>query len=62
MRSPKTRRNHSCKDGSNEVKGNVLTRGDPVSRKVVTTNNRKSAEVIVAKSMREGLNKTSVKI
>ena len=31
-------------------------------RKVVTTNDEKSAEIIVAMSMREGLNETNVKI
>jgi len=31
-------------------------------RKVVTTNDEKSAEIIVALSMREGLNETNVKI
>ena len=56
------RRNHKRKDGRDEVKDCVLTRGDPTSRKVVTTNSRKSAEVVVARSICEGPNKMSVKV
>ena len=45
------------------MKDNVLTRGGLASGKsVVTTNGKKSADVIVAMSMREGPNLTSVKV
>ena len=60
--SPIARRSHKRKDGGDEAKESVLTRGGPTSREVVTTNSRKSAEVIVAMSMREGPNKTIVKV
>lgn len=60
--SPIARRSHKRKDGGDEVKESVLTRGGPTSREVVTTNSRKSAEAILAMSMREGPNKTIVKV
>lgn len=45
------------------MKENALTRGDLVSgNTVVTTNGKKSAEVVVAMTMREGPNPTSVKV
>ena len=43
------------------MKEDTLTRGGLISDQAVTTNREKSAEVIVAKSRREGLNDAGVK-